>query len=95
MARNEEINTAKELYKKGIKLIDIAKELDIPPGTIRRWKSTYGWDTEENERSVKKANKEAERSVKKANKEAERSVKKANKTSERSVKNKQNIEKQL
>lgn len=76
MARNEKINTAKELYKKGMKLIDIAKELDIPPGTIRRWKSTYGWDTEENERSVKKANKEAERSVKKANKTSERSVKK-------------------
>ena len=34
-------------------LVDIAKEIGNPPGTVRRWKSTQGWD---NERSGKKAN---------------------------------------
>ena len=49
---NEKAIEAKALYEKGLKLVDIAKQLAIPPGTIRRWKSTYKWD---NERSVKKS----------------------------------------
>lgn len=42
---------AHEMYKQGIKLVDIASQLNLPNGTIRRWKSTYGWD---GERSAKK-----------------------------------------
>ena len=45
--------------KSGMKLVDIADQLGKPEGTIRRWKSTYGWD---GERSGCKANK-SERSV--------------------------------
>jgi len=52
---NEKALEAQKLYKGGMKLKDIAKKLDKPEGTIRRWKSTYGWD-KENERSDKKAN---------------------------------------
>ena len=37
-APNEKLNKALSLYQKGYKLIDIAKELDIPDGTVRRWK---------------------------------------------------------
>lgn len=46
MAREKDpkAEEAEKLYSKGISLIDIAKQLDKPPGTIRRWKSTYGWD---------------------------------------------------
>ncbi|MDU4846151.1 terminase small subunit [Clostridium sp.] len=58
-APNEKAIKAKELFDKGYKLIDIAKELNIPDGTIRRWKSTYKWDNEQSnnksERSDKKA----------------------------------------
>lgn len=58
-APNEKALKAKELFDKGYKLIDIAKELNIPDGTIRRWKSTYKWDNEQSnnksERSDKKA----------------------------------------
>ena len=37
-------------------LVDIAKELDKPEGTVRRWKSTQKWDGEQkSERSEKKA----------------------------------------
>lgn len=43
-AKNEKAERAKDLYHTGWKLVDIAKELGVPPGTVRRWKSTYGWD---------------------------------------------------
>ena len=56
-APNEKVDTAKKLYLKGEKLIDIAKRLGIPEGTVRRWKKTYQWDNERSlfltERSVK------------------------------------------
>lgn len=57
-APDERVNRAKELFDQGMKLIDIAKQLDLPAGTVRRWKSTYKWDSErsekENERSKRK-----------------------------------------
>lgn len=61
MASKDKMKKAKDLYKqKGMKLVDIAKKLDVPPGTVRRWKSTYDWDGErsddKSERSVKKKN---------------------------------------
>lgn len=58
MARgpNEKVEEAYKLYKTGMKLVDIAAQLDAPPGTVRRWKSTYKWDGEqESERSDKKS----------------------------------------
>lgn len=48
-APNEKVIKAKELFDKGYKLVDIAKKLDIPDGTIRRWKSNYKWDSERSE----------------------------------------------
>lgn len=56
MARspNEKAEEAKQLYKKGMKLVDIAEKLEVPAGTVRRWKSTYKWDGErKSERSKK------------------------------------------
>lgn len=47
--KNPLSDKAYELYKNGMKLIDIAAELEVPPGTVRRWKSTYGWDNERSE----------------------------------------------
>lgn len=46
-------NEALILYKKGKKLIEIAKIMGISDGTIRRWKHEEGWD---GERSEKKPN---------------------------------------
>lgn len=38
-------------------LVDIAKKMDKPEGTVRRWKSTQGWDkSERSEKKSKKAN---------------------------------------
>lgn len=56
--KNPLADEAYELYKSGMKLVDIADQLGKPEGTIRRWKNTYDWD---NERSDCKAN-ESERS---------------------------------
>ncbi len=56
--KNPLADKAYELYKGGMKLVDIADQLGKPEGTIRRWKNTYDWD---NERSDCKAN-ESERS---------------------------------
>lgn len=64
-APNEKLNKALSLYQKGYKLVDIAKELDIPAGTVRRWKKTYNWGN--GERSEKENNK-SERSVKRCSK---------------------------
>lgn len=60
MARARSPNSieAEEMYKNGMKLVDIAKKLDVPSSTVRRWKSTQNWDGDakkkKNERSQKK-----------------------------------------
>lgn len=46
---------AKELYLAGKKLVEIAKYLDLPEGTVRRWKCTYKWGGEKSERSDRKS----------------------------------------
>lgn len=59
MARspNEKAEEARKLYWSGMKLVEIASHLNVPAGTVRRWKSTYKWDGEhQGERSDKKAN---------------------------------------
>ncbi len=57
-APNENADKAYKLFQSGMKLVEIASQLNIPPGTVRRWKSTYKWDSERsdknNERSHKK-----------------------------------------
>ena len=53
---NEKAEKARELYKDGMKLVEIASQLGVPAGTVRRWKSTYHWDGEDqSERSEKKS----------------------------------------
>lgn len=67
MARspNQKAEKARELYKGGMKLVEIASQLDVPAGTVRRWKSTYHWDGEQqSERSEKKSERsESKKSV--------------------------------
>jgi phage terminase small subunit len=53
-------NEAFSLYCQGMKLVDIAKRLNVPAGTVRRWKHSDKWDTG-GERSDK-ANEKSERS---------------------------------
>lgn len=50
-APDERVEKAKELFKTGMKLVDIANKLDVPAGTIRRWKSTYKWESERSDKN--------------------------------------------
>lgn len=59
--KNPLADKAYGMYKQGTKLVDIASALGVPPGTVRRWKSTHGWDSERSE-------KESERSATKRTK---------------------------
>ena len=42
--KNPLSDKAHEMYDHGMKLVDIAAELGVPQGTIRRWKSTQNWN---------------------------------------------------
>lgn len=48
-APNEKVNEAYSLYRQGVPLVEIAKRLEMPAGTVRRWKSVYKWDGERSE----------------------------------------------
>ncbi|HFI0790102.1 TPA: phage terminase small subunit [Streptococcus suis] len=54
--RNEKSIEAERMYHEGMKLVDIAEKLGLPPGTIRRWKSSYKWDVESERSDKNKAN---------------------------------------
>ncbi|WP_455718227.1 phage terminase large subunit [Anaerosporobacter sp.] len=41
---NEQAEKAHDLYKQGLKLVEIASQLNIPVGTIRSWKKRYEWE---------------------------------------------------
>ena len=54
---DKRIEQAQELYLKGLKLVDISKQLDLPEGTVRRWKSTYKWDNERSDKESERSDK--------------------------------------
>lgn len=75
-APDPKADKARVMYEEGgYKLIDIANELNIPAGSVRRWKSTYGWKNQSERSDVK-----CERSVK--------AVKCSDKVTERSAETK-------
>lgn len=51
------IAQAKEMYLDGKKLIDIAGQLGLPEGTVRRWKCTHKWDSERSEKKSERSEK--------------------------------------
>lgn len=68
-APDKRIEQAKEMYLQGRKLVEIASQLNLPEGTVRRWKCTHKWD---NERSDKKSERsESKKSKKKKAAESE------------------------
>lgn len=42
-APDPRIEQAKKLYEEGIKLVEIASQLNLPEGTVRSWKNRYKW----------------------------------------------------
>ena len=57
-APDPRIEQAKAMYLEGQKLVEIASQLNLPEGTVRRWKCTHKWD---NERSDKKSERSQKR----------------------------------
>lgn len=55
-APDERIEQAKAMYLEGMKLVEIASQLNLPEGTVRRWKCTHKWDSERSDKitSVRK-----------------------------------------
>lgn len=47
---DERMEQAEEMYRKGMKLVEIANQLELPEGTVRRWKCTHKWDSERSEK---------------------------------------------
>lgn len=56
-AKNEKVEVALNLYRQGVLLKDIAAQLNVPAGTVRRWKSTYKWDSERSEKKTERSQK--------------------------------------
>ncbi len=50
---DDRVDQARSMYLQGMKLVEIASQLSLPEGTVRRWKYTYKWDDLESERSLK------------------------------------------
>lgn len=60
MARAPDVRADKalELYRQGLKLVEIASQLSVPEGTVRSWKNRYDWDNatlQKDKRNVAKA----------------------------------------
>lgn len=56
-APDQRVEQARELYAKGLKLIEIAGTLGVPEGTVRSWKNRYDWENatlQKNKRNVAK-----------------------------------------
>ena len=55
---DKRIDEAKQMFLQGMKLVEIASQLNLPEGTVRRWKSTHNRESErsvkDNERSERK-----------------------------------------
>ena len=43
-APDPRIEQAKAMHLKGMKLVEIASQLNLPEGTVRSWKNRYKWD---------------------------------------------------
>lgn len=54
-APDDRIKQAKAMYLKGMKLVEIASQLNLPEGTVRRWKSTHKWDSERSDKNSERS----------------------------------------
>ena len=63
-APDKRIEKAKAMYLKGMKLVEIASQLNLPEGTVRRWKSTHRWDNERSDKKSERSHQEKEKKKK-------------------------------
>ena len=60
-APDKRIEQAKEMYLQGQKLVEIASQLNLPEGTVRRWKCTHKWDNERSDKKSERSKRRKER----------------------------------
>lgn len=65
------ISEAEELFRQGMRLVEIAKRLGLPEGTVRRWKSTYKWGSERSDNKANVQNKNKSNKIKRAGADAD------------------------
>lgn len=70
--KNPLTDKAHEMYKSGMKLVDIADQLNCSAATIRTWKNRYRWDDNESETFQKKS--ETKRNVSKEKNRSETAI---------------------
>ena len=58
-APDPRIEQAKAMYLQGAKLVEIASQLNLPEGTVRRWKSTHRWESERSDKKSERSKKES------------------------------------
>lgn len=63
-APDKRIEQAEQMYLSGMKLVEIASQLKLPEGTVRRWKSTHKWDSERSDKNNERSDRENERKKK-------------------------------
>lgn len=67
--RSPDSYKAEEMYKKGMKLVEIASQLNVSEGTVRSWKNRYNFNgktiatLQKNNRNVAKKNKKKSRVI--------------------------------
>ncbi len=66
---SEKIKKAEELYRKGITMVKIAKQLGVSDSTVRSWKNRYKWDGEKSATLQKKKCNVAKRKTSKKRRE--------------------------
>lgn len=54
-APDPRIEQAKAMYLEGQKLVEIASQLNLPEGTVRRWKSTHKWESERSDKNSERS----------------------------------------
>ena len=61
-APDPRIEQAKAMYLQGAKLVEIASQLNLPEGTVRRWKSTHKWDSERSDKDSERSDRKKDTS---------------------------------
>ena len=61
-APDSRIEQAKAMYLQGAKLVEIASQLNLPEGTVRRWKSTHKWDSERSDKDSERSDRKKDTS---------------------------------
>lgn len=73
-APDERIEQAKKMYLQGQKLVEIANQLNLPEGTVRRWKCTHKWDSERSDKKSERSEKKKAKEKKAAKSEVEQVI---------------------